>query len=213
MSLNYEIIPPISFAKSLKNDIFGTESKKVSLWSESYPKLKYAITDMVLGTLWVCVKNPRNDIDNPITYCTQPFYIKISSLLAASTFKNLSKEYPGIQVSSWNIFEGLEKKLENRIRYGYNIPPGYWEWPHCREIPMTEYYVLAYMIGSISAEKAMELSGLSEIDFAITVREKAQERDLPIFDAYLRGEAVEDQLPFSEEASLRFKDLMAKEIE
>jgi len=78
---------------------------------------------------------------------------------------------------------------------------------------MAEYYVLAYMVGSISAEKAIQLSGLSEIDFAIIVREKAQERDLPIFHAYLRGEAVEDQLPFSEEASIRFKDLMAQEIE
>jgi hypothetical protein len=213
MSLNYEIVPPISFSESIKNDIFGMESRTGTLWRESHSHLKYGIADMVLGTLWVCVKNPRNDIDNPITYCTQPFYTKISSLLVASILKNLSKGYQGIQISSWNIFSQLEEKLENRIQYSFNVPPGYWEWPRRREIPTAEYYVLAYMIGSISAEKAIELSGLSEIDFAAILREKAQERDLPIFDAYLKGEAVEDQLPFSEEASIRFKDLMAKEIE
>jgi len=213
MSLNYEIIPPISFSESIKNDIFGMEDRVETLWRESHSQLKYGIADMLFGTLWVCVKNPRNDIDNPITYCTQPFYTKISSFLITGTLKNLSKEYQGIQVSSWSIFSQLEEKLENRIQHSFNMPPGYWEWPRRREIPMAEYYVLAYMIGSISAEKAIELSGLNEIDFAIIVREKAQERDLPIFDAYLKGEAVENQLPFSEEASLRFKDLMAQEIE
>ena len=213
MSLNYEIIPSISFSESIKNDIFGKETRAGALWRESLSQFRYGIAGTLLGTLWVCVQNPRNDIDNPITYCTQPFYTKISSLLVTSALKSLSKEYQGIEVSSWNIFKQLEERMENRIQYSFNIPPGYWEWPRRREIPTAEYYVLAYMIGSISAEKAIELSGTNERDFAAIVREKAQERDLPIFDAYLKGEAVEDQLPFSEEASLRFKDLMAQEIE
>ena len=68
-------------------------------------------------------------------------------------------------------------------------------------------------MGGISAEKAIEMSGLDEMEFAVKVREAAQERDLPIFRAYLKGEAIEVQLPFSEEASQKFRDLMAEEME
>jgi hypothetical protein len=78
---------------------------------------------------------------------------------------------------------------------------------------MAEYYALAYVIGSISAEKAIELLRLNYVDFAQMVEEKAMERDLPIFHAYLRDEDVKARLPFSKEKSLKFKDLMAEEIE
>ena len=78
---------------------------------------------------------------------------------------------------------------------------------------MAEYYAIAYVIGSISAKKAIELSGLNYVDFARLVQEKAMERDLPVFQAYLKDEEVETQLPFSREIPLRHKNIMAEEYE
>jgi hypothetical protein len=54
---------------------------------------------------------------------------------------------------------------------------------------------------------------VSLTDDARVIQEQAQKHNLPIFQAYLRGEDVEDQLPFFGEASLEFKDLMDKELE
>ena len=93
-----------------------------------------------------------------------------------------------------------------------NNPEGGWEW-YRSDVPLTEHCVLAFMKGVLQAETAMALSGLSEVEFAQMVQDKAMERDLPVFRDYLAGKPVRDQLPFSEEKSSRFKELMAEELE
>ena len=174
-------------------------------------QVKFRVLDKLFRSLWVCVENPRNEIDNPIHYCTQPLYTAISTFMVSNLRENFLKEQ---NVSwSWNVLVRLEERLNNRIQIDLNVPPGWWGLLRHGAIPIAEYCVLAYMAGRISAEKAIELSGLDQMEFALMVRERTQEKHLPIFHAYLNGEAVEDQLPFSEEASLKFKDLMAKEVE
>lgn len=81
------------------------------------------------------------------------------------------------------------------------------------KMPITERCVSAFMRGVLRSETAMTLSGLSEIEFAQMVQDKAMERDLPIFRDYLAGKPVRDRLPFSREASLKFKEMMTKELE
>ncbi len=45
------------------------------------------------------------------------------------------------------------------------------------------------------------------------VQEKALERDVPVFQTYLREENVEDKLPFSDDKSIEFKNLLDQELE
>jgi predicted HTH domain antitoxin len=114
---------------------------------------------------------------------------------------------------SWNVFSRLGEELNNRFQFDSNRHPVWTDWLLCSEKVKAEQIASAFMSGRISAEEAVELSGLDQSEFALLVENKAQSRDLPIFQAYLKGEAVEDQLPFSEEASRRFKDLMSNQVE
>jgi hypothetical protein len=131
--------------------------------------------------------------------------------MAANLRESLVKEQ-NVSLSR-SVFDQLEERLKNRVRTDLNAFPGWWGWLLHGESGIEEYCVLAYMAGKISPEKAIEFSGLDQIQFASMVRERSQDKDLSIFRAYLRGETVEKQLPFSEEVSMKFKDLMAEEIE
>jgi hypothetical protein len=173
-------------------------------------QVKFRALDKLCKSLWMCVEYPRNDIDNPIRYCTQPLYTAVSTFIASNLTENLLKTQ---NILSWSVFNQLEKRLDNRIQIDLNNLPGWRGWLLHGEIGIEEYCVSAYMAGKISAEKAIEFSGLDQIEFASMVRERSQEKDLSIFRAYIRGETVEEQLPFSEEVSIKFKDLMAEEIE
>ncbi|NWF92552.1 MAG: hypothetical protein HXY46_06515 [Syntrophaceae bacterium] len=197
--------------ESGKNESYELPREVTTYREKIHSQVKFRILDKLFGSLWVCVENPRNEIDNPIRYCTQPLYTAISTFMVTNLRENFLKEQ---NVSwSWNILVRLQERLNSRIQIDLNVPPGWWGLLRHGAIPIAEYCVLAYMAGKISAEKAIELSGVDQVEFASMVREKTQERQLPIFRAYLKGEAAEDQLPFSEEASNRFKDLMAKEVE
>lgn len=216
--VNVDVNFPSSFLDSIKNEPFEISDTAATLRQKIYSNLKSAIEDRI-KSLWVCLENPRNEIDNPINYCTQPFYTQISTFVVSNTNINTSKDYQfalgnqPMSITLWSVTILLEEKFKERIQKYHNSPEDSWKWfPHGK-IPMAEYYALAYVIGSISAEKAIELSGMNYVDFAQMVEEKAMEKDLPIFHAYLRDEDVEARLPFSKEKSLKFKDLMAKEIE
>jgi hypothetical protein len=216
--VNADVNFPSSFLDSIKNEPFEISDMTITLKRKIGSSLKSAITDQI-NSLWVCLQNPRNEIDNPINYCTQPFYTQISTFVVSNATINTSmdyqfaSEYQPMGSALWSVTILLEEKFKDRIQRYHNSPKDSWKWfPHGK-IPMAEYYALAYIIGSISAEKAIELSGLNYVDFAQMVEEKAIERDLPIFHAYLRDEDVKARLLFSKEKSLKFKDLMAKEIE
>lgn len=209
MFQNVEIIPWISWLRgSGGNESY--ELPKEAMQSEKIrSQVKYRVLEKLCETLWVCVENPRNDIDNPVRYCTQPLYTAILTFMAANLKANLSRK----EDVSWNQFFRLEERLNSGLKIDINVFLSWGRWLHHEEKPIAEYCISAYMAGKISAEKAIELSGLDQIDFASKVRERTQEKHLPIFRAYLRGETVEEQLPFSEEVSIKFKDLMAEEIE
>jgi len=217
-SINADVNFPSSFWQSLKNEPYEITSIAATPRQKIRANLKFAIGEQ-FDSLWVCVGNPRNEIDNPITYCTQPFYTRISTLVVSHTNINISKEYQfvpqylPISHSLWSISIQLEEKFKERIQEYCNSPKDSWRWSPHGKIPLAEYYALAYIIGSISAEKAIELSGLNYMDFAQIVQEKAIERDLPIFQAYLKDEEVEGRLPFSKKKSSKFKDLMAEQLE
>lgn len=197
------------FRDSGGNESYWLPEEATTQWGRS--QVKFRVLDKLCRSLWMCVEYPRNEIDNPIRYCTQPLYTAISTFMAANLRESLVKEQ---NVSLCRIvFDQLEERLKNRVRTDLNALPGWWGWLLHGESGIEEYCVSAYMAGKISAEKAIEFSGLDQIEFASMVRERSQEKDLSIFRAYLRGETVEEQLPFSEEVSIKFKDLMAEEIE
>jgi len=217
-SINEDINFPKSFFDSIRNEPFEIPEMRTTLRQKISSNLRLALMSQFDSVL-TCIDNPRNEIDNPLVYCLQPFYTQISTLAISNVSANISKGY---QISSrysithpflWSAVIALEGKFEERIQSHYNSPKQSWNWFSHGKIPMAEYYVLACIIGSMSAEKAIELSGVDYMDFACLVQEKATERDLPLFDAYLRDENVEDQLPFSEKKSLEFRDLMSHEIE
>ncbi len=196
------------FGESGGNLPYLVPEEATTQWGRS--QVKFRVSDKLCKSLWMCVEYPRNDIDNPIRYCTQPLYTAVSTFIASNLTENLLKTQ---NVLSWSVFDQLEKRLNNRIQIDLNNLPGWRGWLLHGEIGIEEYCVSAYMAGKISAERAIEFSGLDQIEFASRVRERSQKKDLPTFRAYLRGETVEKQLPFSEEVSNKFKDLMAKEIE
>lgn len=216
--VNADVNFPSSFLDSIKNEPFEISDIAATLKQKIGSSLKVAIADQI-NSLWVCLENPRNEIDNPINYCTQPFYTQISTFVVSNTNINASKNYQfvlGYQPmfpTLWNATIRLEEKFKERVQKYYNSPKDSWRWSPHGKIPLAEYYALAYITGSISSEKAIQLSGLNFMDFAQMVQEKAMERDLPIFHAYLKDEDVEGRLPFSKEESLKFKDLMAEELE
>lgn len=196
------------FGESGGNLPYLVPEEVTTQWGRS--QVKFRVSDKLCKSLWMCVEYPRNDIDNPIRYCTQPLYTAVSTFIASNLAENLLKTQ---NVLSWSVFDQLEKRLNNRIQIDLNNLPGWRGWLLHGEIGIEGYCVSAYMAGKISAEKAIQLSGLDEAEFASRVQDKAQERDLPLFRDYLRGDTVEGKLPFSEDASLRFRDLMAKELE
>lgn len=217
-SINADMNYPKSFFDSIRNEPFEIPEMGTTLKQKISSNLRLVLANQ-FELVWICIDNPRNEIDNPLVYCLQPFYTQISTMAISNVPVNISKDY---QISSgysithpflWNAVIALEGRFEERIQSHHNNPKQFWNWFSHGKIPMAEYYVLAYIIGSMSAEKAIELSGMDYMDFACLVQEKAMERDLPLFDAYLKDENVKDQLPFSEEKSREFRDLMSKEIE
>lgn len=217
-SINADMNFPKSFFDSIRNEPFGISEIRTTLRQKISSNLRLALVNQ-FDSVWICIDNPRNEIDNPLVYCLQPFYTQISTWAIANVSVNISKDY---QISSgysiahpslWNAVIALEGKFEERIQSHHNTPKQSWNWFSHGKIPMAEHYVFAYIMGSMSAEKAIELSGMDSMDFACLVQEKTMERDLPLFEAYLRDENVEDQLPFSEEKSREFRDLMSQEIE
>jgi hypothetical protein len=197
------------FVESGGNESYWLPEEATTQWGRS--QIKFRVLDKLCRSLWMCVEYPRNEIDNPIRYCTQPLYAAISTFMAANLRGNLVKEQ-NLSLSR-SVSDQLEERLKNRTRTDLNALPGWWGWLLHGETGIEEYCVSAYLAGKISTERAIEFSGLDQIEFASRVRERSQEKDLPTFRAYLRGETVEEQLPFSEEVSNKFKNLMAKEIE
>jgi len=185
---------------------------KANVLDEKYSIVKTRVFDKDVASLLVCVENPRNEIDNPIRYCAQGFQTAISSFVASTAVRTLPREYQG-HTYLWRMFLRWVEDYRGRSKATLNILPGGWEWFQFGETHNADYFVSAYMKKKISAELALQLSGLSEIDFAQMVKDKAMQRDLPIFHKYLAGDAVEGDLPFSEDKSLEYKDMMANEIE
>lgn len=199
------------FFESSKNKAWELIPEKKYILHEFRSDTKHRVEEIV-DQLWLCIGNPRNEIDNLIEYCTLPFYNTMSSFVASIAIENFAKEYQKPSSASlWSVFIRSTERILSETEVSINISPGAWKWFHCAEMSMAEYYILAYMNGSISAEMAIELSGLDMIDFAQMVQEKATERDYRIFDDYLKGKVGKKNLPFSEKKSLGFKDLMARE--
>jgi len=199
------------FFESSKNKAWELMPEKKYILHEFRSDTKHRVEE-IIDQLWLCIENPRNEIDNPIEYCTLPFYNTMSSFVASIAIENLAKEYQKPSSASlWSVFIRSTERILSETEVSINISPGTWKWFHCAEMAMAEYYVLAYVNGSISAERAIELSGLDMIDFAELVQETAIERDCRTFDDYLKGKVDKQELPFSEKKSLEFKDLMAKD--
>ena len=164
-----------------------------------------------LEMLQVCLDNPRNEIDNPIRYCTLGFQISANSFVTSTAIVTLPRAFQ--EKTTYWVFERLFLADISRIGIAANTSPGAWEWRQFNESRDPHYFVSAYLKNRISAELALRLSGLTEMEFAEMIQEKAMKRDLPIFQEYLKGEDVNDRLPFSNEETLKFKDLMAHELE
>lgn len=193
------------------NNAYELAYETASDWEKINSGVRFRILDNLFRSVAMCVENPRNEIDNPIRYCTQPLYTEISTFMAlilrGNLFKNQDKHW------SWSVFSRLEEELNSRFRLDANRHPTWTEWALCSQDVGAERIVSAFISGKLSAEQAIELSGLDQSEFAVLVEDKAQARDVAAFEAYLKGEAVEDQLPFSEDASHRFKDLMCDQVE
>jgi hypothetical protein len=184
---------------------------KAFLYKKSFD-IKSRVFGKGVAKLLVCVENPRNEIDNPVRYCTQVFQTSISSFVALTAVGTLPREYQEHNLL-WGMFEKYIGEYRNRVEATLNISPGGWEWLPLWETHNADYFVSIYMENKISAELALQLSGLSEVDFAQMVQEKAMKRDLPIFQTYLKGGEVEEYLPFSKDKSFDFREAMASEIE
>jgi hypothetical protein len=215
--VNSDVDFPNSFLGGIRNEPYEALTAIATLGQKIRSNLKFAVGNQFIS-LWACIGTPRNEIDNPINYCTQPFDIQVAAFAISNITVSLSKEYKFLPQgeftlsNSWRSSIHFEEKLIERIQE-HNNPKNIWKWfPHGR-IPVAEYYAVAYVTGSITAEKALELSGTDYVNFAQMVQKEATERDLPIFRAFLEDEKVESSLPFSKEKALEFKDQLAEEIE
>ena len=182
--------------------------------NKKYSAIKARVFAKDVATLLVCLDSPRNEIDNPIRYCTQGFQASISSFIASSLVGTLPREYQSQKLASlWKMSMRWLKESKSSIEANLNIFPGGWAWFQFEGTRTADFFVAAYINNKISADLAIQLSGLSEIDFAKMVQEKAMRRDQLVFHEYLKGEDVDNLLPFSEEKSSEFRGVMANEIE
>ncbi len=154
-------------------------SRAENLGSWTDLNIKCRILGRDADSMMICVENPRNEIDNPIRYCTQPFYLKISGFVASNALWSLPKEYRKTTTTSlYKLFVTLTKRFRHAVRFNVNAPADTWQWYQFGEGPMAEYYVQAYLSGTISEEIAQQLSGLSKRDFNRLVRVSYRGREI-----------------------------------